>query len=367
MARPRPLPPCGRELCARQKRSRATVPLAALSPGPSSRTTIPAVASSSSRTAPRRRANPAACGRRRWTAGWRPPDARTPRRPGLVVTVRLRQGPRRGRGAQQHEVSGAADCGVRDHFRGEGQELDGGAGQRLPGVEPGQDEQLLDRGAHPGGLVLDSSHRQVDLLISNDAVVEVEVGPALHGAQRRAQLVRGVGDEGPHHCLAAVSAVEGVVEGRAYLSDLGAGVRVVDASRASSPAPTALAAAVTSGQRAKANREHPSQDRDARASRTVPIRRLLTRAGAACPPRAAWTRRRPRRRRSPHDRRARPGRRPRAAPGGPGDRPRRPRQGTSVAASVIRSGPGTTSRPGPRRSSGALTRTLRPCASYRAR
>ena len=103
-------------------------------------------------------------------------------------------------------------------------------------VEAGQGQQVLDQHAHPRRLVLDAPHRLLDLgRVARGAHAE-QLGVAADRGQRRAQLVRGVGDEAPQAILAGLALAEGPleavehrVERDAQAADLGARVRRLDA------------------------------------------------------------------------------------------------------------------------------------------
>ena len=111
--------------------------------------------------------------------------------------------------------------------RSTGRPLDG------PGlVEPGQQQQVLDQCLHAGRLLLDAAHdhRQVDPGRVARSLAEAEqLGEALDRGERRAQLVRGVGQELAEPVLGPVALGEGRldlvehrVEGQAELADLAA-------------------------------------------------------------------------------------------------------------------------------------------------
>ena len=72
---------------------------------------------------------------------------------------------------------GVAHC-VDDHLG----QVDGGALQGSTGVEPGEEEQVLDEAAHPLGLRLDAAHRVADRLRHRVALAAGELGiPADRG------------------------------------------------------------------------------------------------------------------------------------------------------------------------------------------
>ena len=103
-------------------------------------------------------------------------------------------------------------------------------------VEAGQGQQVLDQHAHARGLVLDAPHRLLDVgRLARGAHAE-QLGVAADRGQRRAQLVRGVGDEAPQAILAGLALAEGPleavehrVERDAEAADLGPRVGRLDA------------------------------------------------------------------------------------------------------------------------------------------
>ena len=103
-------------------------------------------------------------------------------------------------------------------------------------VEPRERQQILDQHAHARGLVLDPSHRLLDVLVGARGAHPVQLGVAADRGQRRAQLVRGVGNELAQPVLARAALLERVLEpvehpikGSADAADLGAFVGHVDA------------------------------------------------------------------------------------------------------------------------------------------
>ena len=103
-------------------------------------------------------------------------------------------------------------------------------------VEPRERQQVLDQHAHARGLVLDPPHRLLDVLVGARGAHPVQLGVAADRGERRAQLVRGVGDELAQAVLArlalgegALEPVEHLVERNADAADLGALVGRLDA------------------------------------------------------------------------------------------------------------------------------------------
>ena len=103
-------------------------------------------------------------------------------------------------------------------------------------VQPRQRQQVLDEHAHARGLVLDPAHRLGDVLgLARGAHAE-QLGVAADRDQRRAQLVRGVGDEAAQPLLARLARGERVLEPVEHAvqrepepADLGARVGRLDA------------------------------------------------------------------------------------------------------------------------------------------
>ena len=104
------------------------------------------------------------------------------------------------------------DAGVTDGLESQVGEVDLVAVERPAGVQPREQQQVLDQGGHPGGLGLDLGHRQGQLLRVGRAGAPAQLGVPVDGGQRRAQLVGGVGDELPDLQLAAVPLVEGLLD-----------------------------------------------------------------------------------------------------------------------------------------------------------
>ena len=96
-----------------------------------------------------------------------------------------------------------------------------------PGVEPGEQQQVLDQVRHPLGLGLDPAHRERGVRRHRVALAPGQLGVAADGGERVAQLVRGVGDELAHLGLArlprgerVLDVVEHVVERLPHPADL---------------------------------------------------------------------------------------------------------------------------------------------------
>ena len=80
-------------------------------------------------------------------------------------------------------------------------EVDRLALQRPALVEPGEQQHVVDQDAHPGRVVLDPPHHDVQVLGPLGGAAAEQLGVAAHGGQRRPQLVRRVGDEAPQPVL----------------------------------------------------------------------------------------------------------------------------------------------------------------------
>ena len=83
----------------------------------------------------------------------------------------------------------AGDARVACHVDGEPGQVDGRPLQRAAGVQPGQQQQVIDQDAHPGRLRLDPGERVEHVLGHRAAVAEGELGVAADGRQRSPQLV----------------------------------------------------------------------------------------------------------------------------------------------------------------------------------
>ena len=62
-------------------------------------------------------------------------------------------------------------------------------------VEVREEEQVLDEDAHPLGLAADALHRALEIVGPAGGAAGEELGVGADGGERRAELVRGVGDE----------------------------------------------------------------------------------------------------------------------------------------------------------------------------
>ena len=62
-------------------------------------------------------------------------------------------------------------------------------------VEAREQQQIVDEQAHPLGLARDAGHRPLEILGARGGAAAEQLGVGAHGGERRAQLVRRVGDE----------------------------------------------------------------------------------------------------------------------------------------------------------------------------
>ena len=198
IARPRPAPalPRSRPPSARQKRSNSASASSAGSPGPWSRT--------SRTTASRRRARDVHLDRR---AGRRVHE-RVAQQVGEHLAQLVRVAARRSQRGSAIDVDVAVGRGgarVVDGVAGEPAEVDVGADRVAHLVEARERQQVLDQHAHARRLVLDARHRLLGVLgVARRADAE-QLGVAADRRQRRAQLVRGVGEEAAQPVLAGLA------------------------------------------------------------------------------------------------------------------------------------------------------------------
>ena len=106
--------------------------------------------------------------------------------------------------------SGPAACASLERVHRQPGQVDLVAVQRPAGIEPGQQQQVLDQRGHPAGLGLHPAHRVRDVRRCDVPAAPGQLGVAADRGQRGAQLVAGVGDELPDPHLAAVPGVQRV-------------------------------------------------------------------------------------------------------------------------------------------------------------
>ncbi len=135
-------------------------------------------------------------------------------------------------------VARAGDLGVAGRVDDQPGHVDRLGRQRAAGVEPGEQQQLVDQDAHPGRFRQHPAERVGDLLGRVARVAQRQLGVAADGRQRSAQLVRRVGGEPAQPGLAGrappqrgLHVAEHPVEGQADLAGLGRRIGVGDAGR----------------------------------------------------------------------------------------------------------------------------------------
>ena len=117
-------------------------------------------------------------------------------------------------------------------------ELDRLALERPALVEPGEQQQVVDEQPHPPRLALDAGHRPLEVVGPLAGAAVEQLGVGAHGGERRAQLVRRIGDEAAQPVLRRGALVERLldlaehrVERAAEPAHLGARIVVLDALR----------------------------------------------------------------------------------------------------------------------------------------
>ena len=122
----------------------------------------------------------------------------------LSITCRSRtRSPRTTRDVsfERDRPVGLDSLGGLDRLTDERAELDGLALQGASLVETGEQQQVVDQHAHPGGLALDSPHRAREIVGSRVRTALEQLCVGANRGERSAQLVRGVGDEAPQLAL----------------------------------------------------------------------------------------------------------------------------------------------------------------------
>jgi hypothetical protein len=130
-------------------------------------------------------------------------------------------------------VVGTSHLGVARGVDGQPGHVDGLAAQRPARVEPGEQQQVVDEDAHPGGLGQHAAEGVRHLLRGVAAPQQGELRVAADGGQGSAQLVAGVGGEAAQPGLARRPPSQGVlhvaehpVERQSDLAGLGGRIRV---------------------------------------------------------------------------------------------------------------------------------------------
>ena len=194
------------------------------------------------------------------------------------------------RALQTRPRSGRGHPQVVDRVLGQLRQIDRHAPRLGHLVELGQQQQILDQHAHPHGLGLDPAHRSRQRLGIVGRADPEQLGIAPDRRQRRAQLVRGVGQEPPQPVLGVLARGERgldlpqhLVQRAAEPADLGARVRRLDPPR--QVAGGDLGGGLPdSAQRSQADPDHDRAERDQRQDHTgtdeqldhdQPVQRLL--------------------------------------------------------------------------------------------
>ena len=138
-----------------------------------------------------------------------------------------------GGSVQTPPVAGPGGVGVADGVGAQPGQVHRCTLQRTPGIQPGQQQQVLHQVGHPLRLGLHPTHRVRDILRQRGRITLRQFGIAADRRQRGAQFVAGVGDELPDPALAGLpgrqcggDVVEHPVERQAEPADLGVGVGV---------------------------------------------------------------------------------------------------------------------------------------------
>ena len=139
---------------------------------------------------------------------------------------------------QHPPVAGAGHLGVARGVDGQPRHVDRLAAQRPAGVEPGEQQQVVDEDAHPGGLRQDPAEGVRYRLRGVAGMPQGQLGVAADGGQGSAQLVAGVGGEPAQPGFARRAApqrglhvTEHPVERQPHLARLGSRVRVGHSGR----------------------------------------------------------------------------------------------------------------------------------------
>ena len=153
--------------------------------------------------------------------------------------------------------SGSTDARRLDRLADDLRELDRLLLERAALVEPREQQQVVDEQAHPLRLARDAGHRALEIVRPRRRATVEQLGVRAHSGQRRAQLVRRVGDE------AAEAPVRTPRSGRASRSARARAVRPPSAvsarstRRERSPAAIAAAVALDRVERAQARAARP--------------------------------------------------------------------------------------------------------------
>ena len=112
-------------------------------------------------------------------------------------------------------VMGRSLCGgarVLHGVGGDRRQVDRQAVERPSLVDAGEQQQLVDQDAHALGLLLDAAHGRLEVGGAVFGAAMEELGVAADRGERRAQLVRGVGQEAAQPVLGRLALGEGVLD-----------------------------------------------------------------------------------------------------------------------------------------------------------
>ena len=199
---------------------------------------------------------------------------------------------------QGPSVLGTGGMGVADHIGTQPRQVDGLTFQRTPGVQPRQQQQVLDEVGHPFRFRLHPAHRMGDIRGHLGPLALRQFGIAADRGQRCAKFVAGIGDELAHPASlacrvdSAAEMVEHPVHRKTQPADLGVRVGVdlghphgqgdlaaVEGRSATAPA---VAATRSSGARARRITQMPASAATASARAVTTAKIRATRARVWC-------------------------------------------------------------------------------------
>ena len=118
----------------------------------------------------------------------------------------------RGADARDHVAFRVGRARIADRVVDHRREVDGRAVERPPLIEPREQQQVVDEQSHAPCLVLDAPHREQHVLARHVGIALQQLRVAAHRRQRRAQLVRRVGDEMAETLLHRLALGEGALD-----------------------------------------------------------------------------------------------------------------------------------------------------------